>query len=195
MVALRCGILGHRIRFCHQVTVPVGVTFGEDCPVLAGTLTLQDIDVEVGKGTPVHIEVRRTVGVLVQQVGTCPVQHGHEVVAHTADALFAEVSERLFVDLNLLVTVRPAIFDSLSDGQAFYHAPRHTIAFDILLEFTNLLASPDLAEGNIVQRSHNALHSDLSQLCKRNLVLLAKPSPCSFHKCILFYPIIFPSSS
>ena len=37
-----------------------------------------------------------------------------------------------------------------------------------------------------MQCSDDTLDTDLSQLCKRNLVLLAKPSPSSFHSLFVF---------
>ena len=181
MVALRRGFLRHGVSLSHEVASPVGVALREGCPVLAGFGTLQDIDVEIGKGTPVHVEVRRTVGILVQQVGASPVQHGHEVIADTADALLAEVAQRLLIHLYLLVAVGTAVLDGLRHGQTLHHAPRHAVALDILLEFVNLLTGPHLTEGNVVQGGDDALYSNLSQLGKGDLILLAKPSPCSFH--------------
>ena len=70
--------------------------------------------------------------------------------------------------------------------QTLYYAPAHAIALDILSQVTDFLARPYLAEGNVVQCRDDALNTNLSQLCKRYLVFLAKPSPCSFHSNIIF---------
>ena len=120
------------------------------------------------------------------QVGACPVEHGHEVVADAVDALGRQVAQALLVDLNLLVAVRAAILDGLHHGQALDHRPPHAVALDVFAQVANLLAGPHLAQGR-----HYALHANLFQHGKRNLVLLAKPSPCSFHKCYFVLVVRF----
>ena len=61
-------------------------------PLFTGTRTLQDIDVEVGELGIVEVEVRGTVGIVVLQVCTGPVQYWHEIVADAVDALCREVA-------------------------------------------------------------------------------------------------------
>ena len=117
----------------------------------------------------------------MEQVSTCPVQHGHEVIADAVDTLGSEVTERLLIYFYLLVAVRTAIFDGLYYWQRLYHTPTHAVALNVFTQVVNLLTCPYLAEGYIVQSGNDALNTNLSQLCKRNLVFLAKPSPCSFH--------------
>ena len=46
---------------------------GGEAPFLTGTLTFQDIDVEVCKLGIVEIEVRSTIGIMMQQVRSCPI--------------------------------------------------------------------------------------------------------------------------
>ena len=141
----------------------------------------QDIDVEVGKLGIVEVEVRRAVGVRVQQVGTCPVEHGHEVVADGVDTFCRKIAQRLLIHLNLVVAVGTAVLDGLYYGQALYHTPAHAVALDVLTEVTNFLACPYFAEGYVVQSGDDALNANLSQHGKRYLILLAKPTPGSFH--------------
>ena len=91
--------------------------------------------------------------------------------------------------LNLVVAIRTAVFDCLNNRQALNYAPSHAVALDVLAQVANLLTSPNLAQRYVVQGGYNTLNSDLSQLCKSNLILLAKPSPCSFHitKNLIYY--------
>ena len=97
------------------------------------------------------------------------------------DALCREVAQRLLVDFNLVVAVGASVFDGLDDRQAFYHAPAQTVAFDVLSQVADFLARPYLAQGYVVQGRDDAFYSNLFQHGKRNLIVLAKPSPCSFH--------------
>ena len=117
----------------------------------------------------------------MEQVGARPVQYGHEVVADAMNAFGRQVAQAFLVDFNLVVTVRTAILDGLYDRQALDHTPAHAVRFDIFTQVANLFARPDFTKGYVVQGSDNALDTDLSQHGKGNLVLLAKPSPCSFH--------------
>ncbi len=186
MVLLRGGRLLDFVRFGHEVSAPV-VLLGERCPVLACAFASEDVDVEIGKLAPVHVEVVRPVGVLVGEVGACPVEHGHEVVADALDALLAKVAEALLVDFNLVVAVGTAIFQRFHNGQRLHHAPFHAIRLDVDFEVMNLLTCPYLAEGHVVQGGHDAFHANLFQLGKGDLILLAKPAPCSFHIVYLFF--------
>ena len=188
VVFLRRHGLGEFISLCQHVAA-LAHTFGELelCPFLTSTFTLQDVDVEVGKLGIVEVEVGRAVGVLVQQVGACPVEHGHEVIADAVDALGSKVAQTLFINLNLMVAVRTAILNGLHYGQTLHHAPAHAITFDVFAEVVNLLSCPHLAKRHVVQGGHNALHADLFQLGKRDLVFLAKPSPSSFHSFLCYF--------
>ena len=182
MVFLGRHCLGQLVTLSQYVA-----TFAYACgelelgPFLTGTFTLQNIDVEVGKLGIVEVEVGSSVGIIVEQVGTCPVEHRHEVVADTMDTLCREVAQRLLINLYLVVAVRTAILDGLYHRQTLDHAPAHTIRLDVLTQVANLFTSPHFAQGHVVQSGDDALNTNLSQHGKRNLVLLAKPSPCSFH--------------
>ena len=163
MVLLRSHGLGQLVALSnHAAALAPTLWELELLPLLASTWALEDIDVEVSKLGIVEVEVGSTVGIVMKQVGTGPVQDGHEVVADAVDALCCQVTQTLLVNLYLVVAVRTAIFDSLYDGQRFYHAPAHAVAFNIFTQVANLLAGPHLTEGDIMQGSNNALYSDLS---------------------------------
>ena len=118
MILLRGHRLGEFVGLCQYVTT-FAPAFGELelGPFLTGTLALQDIDVEVSKLGIVEVEVGSTVGIVVEQIGTGPVEHGHEVIADAVDAFCRKVAQRLLIDLDLVVTVRTAVFDGLYDGE------------------------------------------------------------------------------
>ena len=122
----------------------------------------------------------------MKQIRTCPVKHRHEVVADAMDAFSREVAQAFLIDFYLLVAVGAAVLDGLHHRQTLHHAPAHSIGFNILSQVANFLTCPYFAEGHIMKGCHYALHADLFQHGKRNLVFLAKPSPGSFHSLILF---------
>ena len=89
----------------------------ELCPLLASAFTLEDIDVEVGKLCIVEVEVGRSVRIVVQQVGACPVEHRHKIVTNGLDAFEAEIAEALFIDLDLIVAVGTSVLDGFDNGE------------------------------------------------------------------------------
>ncbi len=185
MIELRSSGLLYLVSLSHEVASPL-MLLGERSPVGTRSLTLEDVDVEIGKLSPVHVEVVSPVRVVVGEVGTSPVEHRHEVVADALHTLFAEVAEALFVDLNLFVAVGTRIFDSLDNRKRLYDAPSHAETLDVFLQFVDFLLSPHLTQGHIVKSGNDALHTNLSELGKSNLILLAKPTPSSFHFCFFY---------
>ena len=111
-------------------------------PFLTCALALKDIDVEICEFGIVEIQIRRTVWISMEQVCTRPVQYWHEVIADAVYALGREVAQTLLIDLNLMVSVRTAIFNCLNYRQTLYHAPAHAVALDILTQVTDLLTCP-----------------------------------------------------
>ena len=175
------------IGLCKDVTAFSYAGGKLECgPFFARARALEDIDVEVGEFGIVEIEVGGAVGVIVGKVCAGPVQNGHEVVADCVDSFKAEVPQGLLVDLYLLIAVRASVFDGFHHGKAFHHAPAHAVAFDVLLQLMNLFPCPDLSEGDVVKGCDYSLHPDLSKHGKGDLILLAKPAPCSFHKFEIF---------
>ena len=158
VVLLRCHCLCQLVSLSQYVAVAKLV---ESCPFLSRSLTLQDVYVEISELGIREKEVRRPIGVVVQQVSACPVEHRHEVVAYCLHSLCGKIAHRLFVDFDLLVAVRSCIFYSLHHGQTLHHAPSHTERFNILAQVAYRLACPYFAQRHIVQGSHNALHTDL----------------------------------
>ena len=178
--------LGKFVTFCqHIATLAKACRKLEFSPLLACALAFEDIDVEICKLGIIEIEVGRAVGILMQEVGASPIEHRHKVVTYCVDALCRKVAERLFVNLNLMVAVGSAVFDGLHHGQTLYHAPTHTVRFDILTQVTDFFAGPYLAKWHVVKGRDDTLNADLPELGKSNFVFLAKPSPSSFHNITL----------
>ena len=73
-------------------------------------------------------------------VSTSPVEHRHEVIAHTMYAFLAQVCQRFLINLYLLVSVLTAIFYCLSYRERFYNTPFHAVALNILFQVANLLS-------------------------------------------------------
>ena len=87
MVLLRRHSFSQFVAFGQHVTAFADASGElEFSPFLTSTWTLQNIDVEVGKLGIVEVEVCGTVGVVVEQVCTGPVQYWHKVVADAVDA-------------------------------------------------------------------------------------------------------------
>ena len=103
------------------------------------------------------------------------------------NALGCKVAQAFLIDLNLMVSVGAAVLDGLHYRQTLHYAPAHSITLNVRLQVVNLLAGPHLAKRYVVQGCYNALHTNLSQHGKRNLVFLAKPAPCSFHISIIVF--------
>ena len=178
MVVLRC----HGLPECGGLPNDVTVhSLAHSLPVLLRILALQDVDVEIGELCEAEIEVARAIGIRVQKVCACPVEHGHEVVADGVDAFCREVAQALLVVLDELVSVRTGIFDALRNGKTLHDAPSHAVALDIFTQVAYLLPGPYLSVRHVVQGCDDTLYSYFPEHGKRNLVVLAKPSPCFFH--------------
>ena len=83
MVVLRCHHGLFPFHLFHDVRPVVGL-----CP-----FTFQDAAIEISEVGTVEIERRRAVRVRVLQVGTRPVEHGHEIVAYRLDACLTQIGQ------------------------------------------------------------------------------------------------------
>ena len=118
VVLLRRHGLGQLVAFGQHVAALTPALWELELgPLLARALALENIDVEVGKLGVVEIEVSGAVGIVVEQVGTGPVEYGHKVVADAVDTLGSEVAEALLIHLDLVVTIGTAVLDCLNNGQ------------------------------------------------------------------------------
>ena len=171
MVVLR----GHHGLFpfhlFHDVRPVVGL-----CP-----FTFQDAAIEISEVGTVEIERRRAVRVRMLQVGTRPVEHGHEIVAHRLDACLAQIGQAHDVILYQAVAVRAAVLDALAHRQAFHHRPTQAGRRDVIAHLHHGLVRPDFPVRDVMQSRHDAFHANLAQHGQRNLVFFPEPSPSFFH--------------
>ena len=107
----------HLPQYISSVRLSVRSEHLKVLPVVDSALAFEYVYVKIGELRDAEIEVACAVGVRVEQVSACPVEHWHEVIAYAVYALLAEVGERLLIHLYLLLTVGTAILDGLGDGQ------------------------------------------------------------------------------
>jgi len=170
---LACGV--HRLaQFGHPLQ-RVGVVS------LFRVRALQNIDVEVGKFGQVEVEAAGAVRVGVFQRGTCPVEHGHEVVAHRLHAGTAQVFEAHDVVLDETVAVGAAVLDAFAHGQALHDTPAKTAFCDEIAHFCHFFQCPHLAVGDVVEGGDDTFNANLAQHTEGNLIVGSKPTPCLFH--------------
>ena len=145
VVLLRCHGLGQFVAFGNDTAALTPTLWElELLPLLASTRAFEDIDVEVSKLGIVEVEVGGSVGIVVEQVGTGPVEHRHEVVANAVDALGREVTKRLLIDLDLMVAIRTAVFDGFYYGERLNDAPAHAVTLYVLAQVADFLTCPYL---------------------------------------------------
>ena len=118
------------------------------------------------------------------QVGACPVEHRHEIIADGLDAAASQVAQASDIVGNELVAVGAAILDALAHGQAFHHAPSESVILDILFHFHHLLLAPHHAGLDVVERCDDAFYANLAQHVQGDFVVGAEPTPCLFHTII-----------
>ena len=176
----------HLPQYISSVRLSVRSEHLEVLPVVGSALSFEYVDVKIGELRDAEIEVACAVGVRVEQVSACPVEHWHEVIAYGVYAFCCQIAQALLVYLYLLVAVRASVFYCLGDGQRLDYRPSHAVRLDVLPEVMYLLACPHLSQWHIVKCGHDALDTDLLQHGKCYLIVLAKPSPCSFHCVLLF---------
>ena len=169
------------LEHVSTIRLAVGTKYLEVCPAFACTLTFQYIYVEIGKLRNTEVEVVCPVWIEVHKVGTRPVENRHKVVANSVNAFGCKVSQALLVYFYLLVAVRTTVLYCFDHWQRFNNGPPHAVTFDVRFQVVYLLPCPNLAERNAVKGCNYALNANLFQYGKSNVVVLAKPSPSSFH--------------
>ena len=98
----------------------------------------------------------------MQKVGTCPVEHRHEVVTDAVDALSGQIAQRLLIHLYLIISVGTTVFNGFYYRQALHNAPSHAVALDILTQLVYLRPCPHFAEWHVMKGCYDALDAYLS---------------------------------
>ena len=150
--------------------------------ILLCTFSLEDVTFEIAELHLVEIERGAAICPSVIEIGTCPVEHRHEVVADCLHASLAKVCKTDLVFLDQLIAVGTAILDRLHHWKAFNNAPAETCSLNIVLEVHDCLVSPDITVLYLVKSSYNAFNTNLAKHLKCDRILLAKPTPSFFHR-------------
>ena len=133
------------------------------CIIGFGTISFENVAVEVSKLCMVEVKAGCAVAIRVLQVGTRPVEDGHEVITYGMNTAFAQIGQRNLVLLYQLVAVRTAIFNALANREAFHHTPAKSETLDVGSKLCYLLHSPYLTVRNIVKSCYNTFYANLAQ--------------------------------
>ena len=118
------------------------------------------------------------------QIGARPVEHGHEVVAHHVDALFAQRGQGFDIIFDVHIAGGQAGLDVVVHVDALNAADLQAGRLDLLVEGVNGFARPGLAGLGGVEGGDDALHAgDLTNLLQSDAVMAgAVPAERHFHK-------------
>ena len=165
-------LLAHRLVACpRDGLLRVGV-------LVSGRGPSQDEEVERHVGRALEAQCPRAVRHRVGEVGAGPVQHRHEVVRHDADAACPEVSDALFIILDVRLEIAFARLDMLVHGHALHDAPPQPGGFYRRFSSLDFLDGPHLAVGDVVQGGHDTGRSRLADVLQADGVVGPVPAPC-----------------
>ena len=186
------------VQLCHALRLPAGeghvILLSEGHDVLSHSLVIA-LDlillIEQCSGAVAHG---------VEQIGTGPVEHRHEVVADDLDTELGQIADALLVVLDVLVAGGQADLDVIVDVDRLDHVHVEAVSVDLIGYLLNLVDLPDLAGHLVVQRPDDAGHAgDLLDVAQADrIVALAIPAPTHFHrhrKILLFYIFCFAFSA
>ena len=139
------------MRTCQRVLI---VVFFCACP-------FQDKDVENCNFIGIALQDATAVRQLPDEIGTRPVQDGHEVVADDFDSSLGEVAKTLLVNFNVVLPVAGTGFDIPMDGDAFRYNPFHTGCFNHFNAFGNSLFRPQVTAADFVESVDDAGNAGL----------------------------------
>ena len=104
----------------------------------------------------------------VEQIGTSPVEDGHEVVADHLNSEFGQVADALLVVLDVCISGRQTDLDVVMDVDRFHHIHVEAVLVQLTLDFCNLMLLPDLTGHFVVECPHDSRHAgdllDVGQL-------------------------------
>jgi hypothetical protein len=186
------------VQLCHALRLPAGeghvILLSEGHDVLSHSLVIA-LDlillIEQCSGAVAHG---------VEQIGTGPVEHRHEVVADDLDTELGQIADALLVVLDVLVAGGQADLDVIVDVDRLDHVHVKAVGVDLIGYLLDLVDFPDLAGHLVVQRPDDAGHAgDLLDVAQADgIVALAIPAPTHFHrhrKILLFYIFCFAFSA
>ena len=134
----------------------------------------------------------RAVLIGMEELGSCPVEYGHEVVADHLHAELCEVAECLLIVLNVHVTCRKADLDVVMNVDRFHNVHIKAVGLDLVRSLLYLVLFP-YDPGHLVMKCpHDPFHTgDLLYLLKCDRVIAGSvPAKCHLHGCILLFGCI-----
>eukprot|EP00962_Isochrysis_galbana_P033488 scaffold11209_cov99-Isochrysis_galbana.AAC.3 len=163
----------------HPIEAPQGA--GTADGVVLSIWAAQDAELEGGE--VVHVECERfgPIGPPPVQLGPCPIEHRHEVVADDAEPALAQVAERLLVVGDVAVALGRAALDTLVHWHTLNNTPHQPGRLDDALALADRLHIPDVACWHAVQSRHDARRASLldRQVCSISPVALLAPAAAS----------------
>ena len=119
--------------------------------VLFCTLAAENKEVESDICRFFEHQPMTAIGEHVVKVGTRPVQNGHEVVRHHLDSARTEITQGLFVVLNISEIFPLLGLDMFVNRHGLHTRPLQTCGFDFVLAFHDFLYRPYLPVGDMME--------------------------------------------
>src|SRR5882762_10656808 len=136
-----------------------------------------------GGERPIVVRKRRgPVGQPHGEVGACPVEDRHEVVAQHGNAELAHTRDAGAVIVDAPIAPGAPQLDVLVHRDALDHGKAKPGILDLSLERAEARAAPGVAHRHVVQRGHDARDSgDLSNMGERDRISGAEPAKARDH--------------
>ena len=149
--------------------------------ILRGPFPFQNKQVKRGHADGVILQDAAAVLHGKGQVGTRPVQHGHEIVAHHFHAAGGQIAQALLVNVQVMLPVPGTRLDVFMNGDAFRHYPLHASLFNHPRAFGHGLPRPQFPALYFMQGRHDSVSARLADVPQRHRVVWAVPSPALNH--------------
>ena len=117
------------------------------------------------------------------QLGSCPVEYRHEVIADHVDVFFSEILERLDIGINVLVAICASGLDCVRNVDRLDAADVQSGSLYLFLQSMDLFLGPELTRLLVIKHCNNSGYvSGLSDLFESNGVKFGTvPAHCHFH--------------
>lgn len=142
--------------------------------------SFQDKEVEGQECVPLESQRPRTVGHLIGQISTCPVEYRHEIVGYHIDAAGGQVLQALFIIFDITFKAGRLGLDGFVYGNTLHHTPLQTGLGNERLPFLNLFDTPNLSVGDVVQGVYNIGGSGLPDVGQADGIVRPVPTPRLF---------------
>ena len=130
------------------------------------------------------------------KIRSCPVKYRHEIVTDYFYAKFSQITDRLDIIGNILVSGRQTNLDIIVYIYRFYYIHIKSVWFQLFLYFTDFFLFPHFSRLLIVQSPDNAGHTgNLSDIGKGNHIIpFAIPAKPHLHRHNFIPPLFYSSN-